>query len=289
MRILLTGGSGFIGRACADVLRTRGADVLSPSSSDLNLLAEDDVAAYLRDARPTHLLHAAWRAVHGDVMASDDNKVWKDASIALIRRFHEAGGAKVTGLGSSAEYDWGEDICRIGVTPLAPATAYGAAKHALHQAIAAYAERSGLAYAWPRVFFVYGPGEHESRLGAFIIKQLLSDTPADLTHGRQIRDYVYVSDVAEGVVAALTSDFQGETDLASGIRRSVRELVTEIGDQMGKAHLLNFGARPSPAHDAPVVLGDPSHAHAGLGWTPATPLPVGVAAEIDWGRTTFGG
>ena len=104
MRTLLTGGNGFIGTACVDALQARGIEVLAPSSRELNLLDERAVAAFLLDARPTHLVHAAWRPVHGDVLASADNEIWKEVSLALLRRFHEAGGLKAVCLGSCSEY-----------------------------------------------------------------------------------------------------------------------------------------------------------------------------------------
>lgn len=287
MRILVTGGSGFVGRACADALRARGLEPLTPSASELDVLSDADAAAYLADARPTHLVHAAWRPVRGDVMRSDENAAWAAASEALVRRFREAGGERAACLGSSAEYDWSHGDCIPGVTPLAPASAYGAAKHALHQALEGFAAESGLSLVWPRIFFIYGPGEHESRLCAHVLKNLLHDQPAELTHGRQIRDYVFVRDVGEGVVAALLSDFEGATDIATGVRRSVRDLVTEFGRQLGKLGLLHFDARPAPAHDAPVVMGDPSHAREHIGWTAATSLEDGVAETIAWGRERF--
>jgi nucleoside-diphosphate-sugar epimerase len=287
MRTFLTGGNGFIGTACAVAMHARGIEVLAPSSSELNLLDERAVAAFLSDTRPTHLIHAGWRPVHGDVMASADNGIWKDVSLALLRRFHEAGGLKAVCLGSCSEYEWREAVCRTGVTPLRPATPYGAAKHALHLALQDYAARTRLRYAWLRIFFVYGPGEHESRLCASVAKSLLYSRPAEMTHGRQIRDYLYVGDVAEAVVLALLSEFEGATDVASGIRRSVRELATAFGRQLGREHLLRFGSRPPPADEAPFVLGDPGHARVHLGWTALTDLDAGVAAEIAWARRQF--
>jgi nucleoside-diphosphate-sugar epimerase len=287
MRTLVTGSTGFIGAACAAALRARGIEVLAPPSRELDLRDERAVAAFLQEARPTHLVHSAWRHIHGDVMESADNGIWKEVSFALLRRFHEAGGLKAVCLGSCTEYEWREAICRAGITPLRPATRYGAAKHALHLALQDYAARTRLRYAWLRIFFVYGPGEHESRLCAYVAKSLLHNRPAQMTHGRQIRDYLYIGDVAEAVVLALLSEFEGATDVASGIRRSVRGLATEFGRQLGREHLLSFDSRPPPAHDAPFVLGDPSHARVHLGWTATTDLNTGVAAEIAWARRRF--
>jgi nucleoside-diphosphate-sugar epimerase len=113
---------------------------------------------------------------------------------------------------------------------------------------------------------------------------VLAGRPVDLTEGAQIRDYVYVRDVAEGVVAALLSSFEGATDIATGHPVSVRQMATEIARQAGREDLLRFGARPTPAHDAPMVLGDPAHAQEHIGWRATTTLQQGVSELLAWGR-----
>jgi nucleoside-diphosphate-sugar epimerase len=137
---------------------------------------------------------------------------------------------------------------------------------------------------WARVFDVYGPGEHPSRLSTFVVRRLLAGRPAELTHGSQIRDYTYVDDVAEGLVSALKSRYVGETDIASGRPVSVRDLALEIARQLGREDLLRFGIRPSPVPEFPVVLGDAAHAKASIGWEPRRSLEIGVAALVEWER-----
>lgn len=287
MRVLVTGGSGFIGRACVGSLRARGLDVIAPSSKELDVLDRNAVEHYLAAARPTRLVHAAWRAVRADIMTSPENTLWAKASLSLALAFHAHGGIRAAFLGTSAEYDWSEGILRAGVTTPKPATPYGAAKHALRLALEAQARPAGLSFVWPRIFFVYGPHDHPSRLGMAVFATLLADQPVDLSEGTQIRDYVYVDDVGEGVAAALMSDFDGATDLASGVPTTVRQLASEIGRQLGKEHLLRFGAKPTAPHETSRVLGDPAHARAHIGWSARTGLEQGVSRLIAWGRTNL--
>lgn len=286
-KVLVTGGSGFVGRACAEFLRARRADVIAPPSRDLNLLDNTAVRRFLDRSRPTHLLHAAWRPVRGDIMVSPENVIWQQASLSLLQAFHAAGGRRAAFVGSCAEYDWSHGTCRTGITPLNPASAYGKAKNALRIAACSYAMAAGLSLVWPRVFFVYGPREHESRLSAYVLNSLLRGQPAELTHGEQIRDYLYIRDVAEGVVAALFSGIEGEIDIASGQRYTLRNIVTEIAKQVGRQDLLRLGARPAPAHDVQSVVSDTSHARAHLNWIPRTSLDAGVAELVTWGRKVF--
>jgi nucleoside-diphosphate-sugar epimerase len=226
--------------------------------------------------------------VRDDIMTSPENTRWAEASLALALAFRAHGGVRAAFLGTSAEYDWsGSGPLRAGVSTLMPATPYGAAKHALRLALEAEASPAGLSLVWPRIFFVYGPHEHSSRLGMTVLQSLLADRPVDLSEGHQVRDYVYVDDVGEGVASALLSDFEGATDLASGVPTTVRQLAGEIGRQLGKAHLLKFGARPTAPHETPMVLGDGAHARAHIGWSARTTLEQGVSKFIAWGRTNL--
>jgi nucleoside-diphosphate-sugar epimerase len=292
-RLLVTGARGFVGTALMEALRARGWDPIGVSSTvcpsllSANLLDHHAVRALMRRVRPTHLIHAAWRPVHGNVMHSAENFAWLAASLCLIYAFREYGGLRATVVGSCAEYDWSYGLCRNNVTPTRPATMYGICKDTLRTALESYARITGLSLIWPRVFFTYGPGEHESRLMPSIIRPLLLGEPAFCTHGQQVRDYLHVDDVASGIVAALESEHAGTVDIASGQETSVRDLVLTIARTVGREDLLRFGARPTATHDAPRVVGDASEAASLLGWAPRVSLREGIADTIAWGRVVY--
>jgi nucleoside-diphosphate-sugar epimerase len=292
-RVLVTGAQGFLGHASMRALQARGWDVVGVSRNGegphlkANLLDASAVRSMLNEVKPTHLLHAAWRPVHGDVMRSPENLTWLASSLNLVKFFHDAGGERVAVIGTSAEYDWTGGLCRNNVTPLRPATLYGAAKHALHLALASYAQTVGLSFVWPRMFDVYGPGEHETRLATSVIRAIVRGEPAKCTHGSQVRDYLHIDDVGRGIVAALESEHQGAIDIASGQGIAVRDLVLTIARALGREDLVQFGALPAPDHDVSLVVGDPAEAEAQLGWKPRIELEDGVRHMVAWGRTTF--
>ncbi|MDD9945304.1 MAG: NAD(P)-dependent oxidoreductase [Myxococcales bacterium] len=299
-RVLVTGARGFVGEPCVRLLVEQGWDVVAVSSAapggiapevawrQVDLLDETATRSLVADVRPSHLLHSAWKPVHGDVMRSVINVDWLKASLSLVQAFREEGGERALVVGSSTEYDWDQGTCTNGVTPMRPKSIYGACKLSLQIALSAYAEATGMGFVWPRVFFVYGPGENETRLAASVIASVVRGQPAECTEGLQRRDYMHVDDVAAGIVAALKSDHQGPIDIASGHAIAVRDLALAIARAAGREDLVKLGARPSPPYLPPLVVGDASEAERVLGWKQTIGLEEGIAQTVAWGRDAFG-
>ena len=252
-----------------------------------DLLDARSTRELIGECSASHLLHLAWLPVHGNVMRAPENLDWIKASLTLVQAFKELGGVRAAAVGSSAEYCWDQGACVNGVTPLTPRSLYGASKLALQIALSSYADVVGLGFVWPRVFFVYGPGEHDSRLVASIVRSLLHGEEAECTAGTQRRDYLYVTDAANGIVTALESNHTGPIDIASGNAIEVREMAIAVAREAGKPELLKLGAKPSPEYLPPMVLGDPREAERILKWSPHISLDEGVSRTVAWGRTAF--
>ncbi|MGE3141912.1 MAG: NAD-dependent epimerase/dehydratase family protein [Hyphomonadaceae bacterium] len=300
-KVLITGAAGFIGAQLTPLFAARGYEVLALTRTPAaqaaqagvrwvggDLLDASALARLIAAERPQGLVHAGWRAVHGDVMAAQENWAFVEAGAALFAAFAAAGGARAAVIGSCAEYDWSAGLCQEGVTPMNAQSVYGQAKNALRARLSAMSAAEGFSLVWLRPFFLYGPGEHPSRLVAAVIDALLDGRPAALSHGAQTRDYAFVRDIAAGVLAAYESEAAGPIDLASGQAVSIRRIAEEIGAQIGRPDLLHFGARAAPPDEAPCVLGDPAPALARIGWRAATPLREGLALTIAAARAARG-
>jgi len=294
-RVLLTGASGFIGIHCIRPLLDRGFEVHAVSraprpAGDLgatwhaaDLLRPGAARALVEAVKPTHLLHLAWYVVPGKLIASPENLDWVTASLDLVRGFAEAGGQRLLVCGSGYEYDWRYGYCTEDLTPCVPDTVYGACKHALHEVVRSYAATRQLSFAWPRVFFLYGPNEHPQRLVSSVVRALLRGEPAPCSHGRQIRDYMHVQDVADGLVAVADSGHQDVVNVCSGQATTIREMVLTLGRLTGRPELLQLGAIPARANDVPLVVGANARMTA-LGWQPHYDLEAGLQQTIDWWR-----
>lgn len=293
-RVLLTGAGGFIGSHCLGPLVGRGYEVHAvsrhprPPHSGVtwhtaDLLRPGAAGEVVDRVRPTHLLHLAWYVTPGKLIHAPENLDWVAASVDLVRRFADAGGRRACLCGSGYEYDWAHGYCTEGLTPCVPDTLYGACKHALHEMVRTFADGRELSVAWARVFFLYGPNEHPERLVPSVVRALLRGEPARTSHGRQIRDYLHVQDVAEGLAAVLDSELRGAVNVSSGQATTLREITSTLGRLIGRPELVQLGAVPARPNDVPLVVGSNSRV-AALGWQPRYALEAGLQQTIDWWR-----
>ncbi|MEJ7893314.1 MAG: NAD(P)-dependent oxidoreductase [Solirubrobacteraceae bacterium] len=292
-RVLVTGATGFVGRGALAPLLAAGHEVHAVSSSPppawspsavtwhrADLLAS---AAVVQEVAPTQLLHFAWDAEPGRFWTSEANLRWLEASLRLLRAFAAAGGERAVLAGTCAEYAWSDAThCVEDATPLAPATLYGAAKHALHVVAAAHARQHGYALAWGRIFFVFGPREDERRLGGSVAAALAAGRAAETSPGEQVRDFLYAPELAEAFVALLGSGVVGAVNVASGRPVALRELICALGEAAGRPELVGLGARPAKASEPASLTADVSRLRDEVGWTPTRSLSEAARETMRW-------
>lgn len=294
--MLVTGATGFLGSHCLRPLMERGFDVLAlyrerPPQDEPgirwirgDIMDRTAMRGLLEEHKPKGLLHLAWFVEPGKLITDPSNLSWVSASLDLIRAFRENGGERCTISGSCYEYDWRFGYCVEDVTPCEPDTLYGAAKDSLRRTFLAYCNVSGLSGSWGRAFFMYGPRENPSRLVSSVIISLLKGHPAKSSHGLQVRDYLHIQDVADGMVALLASRGRGAYNIAAGTSTTIREIVGLLGKITGRTDLLQIGALPARANDAPLVLGDGRRTLSDAGWKPRLGLEAGLTQTVDWWR-----
>ena len=293
-RVLVTGISGFIGRRVAPFLLERGFEVHGVGRGHRPALLEAPVAwtkvdlcdsgatrAFVKALAPSHCLNLAWYAKHGKFWRAPENLAWVQASINLLRAFADAGGRRFVGAGSCAEYDWSQPFLSEATTPRTPHTPFGRCKNALFEATMAYADMTGISAAWGRVFFVYGPGEVETRLVPHVISSLLAGRPAKTSAGEQIRDFSHVDDIAGGFAALLASAVQNGVNLASGQPVAVKTVIETIGRLIDRSNLIELGAIPSQPDEPSELVADIRRLTDEVGFRQCWRLERGLEATIQ--------
>ena len=293
--VLVTGASGFIGRPTVERLVAAGHEVHAvvrqrPADADtrlhwheVDLHDHGRVETLLASLEPERALHLAWDVSPG-FASSPENVRWAASSLVLLRALGEVGCKRVVTAGTCFEYDWTLGVCHEADTPTKPSTLYGAAKLAVSSTAIAAAEQIGMEVAVGRVFFLFGPGEPSGKLVAHVVRSLVRGERAACTAGEQLRDYLYVDDVAAGLAALVGSDVTGAVNIGRGEGTRVADLVTLIGEVAGRPELVGLGDRETPAGEPPEIVADTTRLRTEVGAPAPLPLEDAVQRTVAWWR-----
>jgi UDP-glucose 4-epimerase len=307
MKVLVTGGAGFIGSHLVEALTARGDElvVIDDLSSGRreNIAAALDAGAELVEAdvtdaeavagafkrhRPELVFHLAAQI---DVRRSVADPAYdlgvnvggtlgllEQSRVHGVRRFLFAStGGAIYGDGGDEELPFGEEAeCR----PDAP---YGQSKFAAEGYLSLYRRLHGLDTVALRLGNVYGPRQdphgEAGVVAIFTGAQLAGRRPTVFGDGSQTRDYVYAGDVASAFVAASEYEGGGTFNVGTGKETSVLELGAEIA----RATDTEFDPELAPARVGETQRSaiDPALAARELGWAPAHDLPTGLRLTAD--------
>jgi nucleoside-diphosphate-sugar epimerase len=296
-RVLLTGASGFIGHAAIAPRQRAGFQVVAvgrraPDAEDVEFIGADlldrtALSEAVAAAGASHLLHFAWFVTPGKFWGSEQNLAWAATTLDLLRFFREAGGARAVLAGTCAEYTWQPGgTLREHQTPEHPASLYGVAKHATRMVAEKFAITSGMSLAWGRIFWVYGPREAAGRLVSDAIVALLDGQRFATSAGLQRRDFLHVSDVAEGFVRLLDSDVEGPVNIASGHGETVRSILERIAQAAGRdLSLIDFGAFATRSDEPMLIEGAVDRLRSEVGAPPGRPIETGLRETVEWWRS----
>jgi UDP-glucose 4-epimerase len=301
MRVLVTGGAGFIGSHLVDALVARGDEVAvvddmsagrparvcdEAAVHKLTVTEAAALAAVTAEFRPEIICHLAARI---DVRASVANPV-DDALINVIGTVNVLEAARAVGarvlFGSTGAVIYGRDApipSMEDVLPL-PESPYGVAKNCAEQYVELYNRLHGTRHAVLRLANVYGPRQdpvgHVGVVAIFCARALAGQRPVIYGDGLQTRDFVYVSDAVNAYLAAADRGRPGTWNIGTGVEVSVLELARIIGTVSGRPVDPEFApARPGELRRGALAS---ERARRDLGWVPTVPLADGIGRVCQW-------
>lgn len=301
MKILVTGGAGFIASQVADALLGQGHEVfvIDDLSSGKEINVNPRVGFYRINIcdENVHRIFAAQRfdvlchhAAQIDVRASvADPSTDVDTNVKGLINLMEAGrknGLKKVIFASTGGALYGEPlhVPQDELHPKQPASPYGINKYIGEHYLNFYQQTYGISYVALRYANVYGPRQNphgEAGVIAIFIKHLLADKqPRIYGDGQQTRDFVCVEDVVRANLKALAYTGSGEFNIGTGQESSINEVYETLADLIGvpKSAIREPG---KPGEQRRSVL-DIRHAKKELGWVPRVPLLNGLAKTVDW-------
>ncbi len=295
-RILVTGGSGFLGTHLCDLLRERGCrNLFTPSHADYDLVDRAAVRRMYAAFKPTLVIHLAARV--GGIGANRDNAglFFHDnlaMGVNLIEEARLAGVSKFVQLGTVCAYPretpvpFREESLWDGF-PEATNAPYGIAKKALLVMLQAYRAQYGFKGVYLLPANLYGPGDNFDPATSHVIPALIRKFTQDADgvvvwgDGTPTREFLYVRDCAEAIIAAAQNyDGAAPINLGSGEEILIRELALRIQRLTGSRAKLTFD--PTMPNGQPRRCLDTSRAELEFGWHAQTPLDEGLLKTIAW-------
>ncbi len=300
MRVLVTGGAGFIGRQVVAALAGAGHEVIGTTRGDgvdiaagrgtvawerLDVQDRDARVDMLARVRPDVVVGVAWHTDPATVKNGDANLGWIATTVGLVDDAAAAGASRFVGVGSCFEYAFPTAVLNETTTPREGDTRYGRAKVAAsHVAELACAQRD-MSFAWTRPFYVLGPHENHRRVLPYVINSVLHGEVAETSHGRQVRDFMHVVDVGGAIAAVATNDVAGAVNVGLGSGISLAQLFTIAAEEAGDASLLHLGARPPGPAEAPEIIADVARLRDEVGFVPRFgDRRAAIADTVAWWR-----
>ena len=290
---IVTGHTGFIGRQVVARLIENNWRVLGIGRRAQPALQWDGVAYHAWNGNQLDLLPANWQetAFTWIDLAWDMRRQPQFVSHAehllrfatMLDSFSHRGLAAVVGVGSGEEYGQRGGIIQEDQPPEGRLNAYGWGKRAACEMLRCWNNLNGTPACWLRPFLVYGPGQSGNMVVPYLLRQTMHGGVAQLSDGEQQRDFVYVDDVAEALVAAAESPQpQFEIfNIGTGIATPVRSVLSRIGEALGISDRVQFGAISRRPGEPDVQIADVKKAKQKLNWQARTNWIAGVQKLVE--------
>ncbi len=302
MRILISGGAGFIGSHVADAcleaghrvavvdsLRTGRRENIPAAAAFHSLdLFSPELAEVFRTFRPEVVCHHAAQVQVGYSLEHPEEDATQNllSSVRLLEHCRAAGVRKVLYASTVGVYGEPQTLPVSEDHPVDPLSPYAASKHAVEHYLRLYRVNWGLDYTVLRYANVYGPRQDphgEAGVVAIFTRRLLAGESA-VIHGagEQTRDFVHVEDVARANLLSLERGSAAVLNVGTGVETSVTRLYALLAELTGSAAAALHG--PAKAGEIFRIRLDCRHAEKSLGWRATVPLAEGLRRTVEFFR-----
>ena len=306
MRVLVTGGAGFIGSHIVDALIERGHEVavvddlstgtcenMNPKTRFYQLdICDKRIEEVLRREQPEIVSHHAaqvnvWKSTEDPIYDATESIL---GSLNLLENCVRLGVKKIIYASSGgAIYGEPEYLPVDEGHPIKPVSQYGVSKYAVEVYIQLYSLQRGLGYVILRYGNVYGPRQNphaEAGVVAIFTKQMLyGEQPTIFGRGDKTRDYIHVSDIVEANILAMEYGRNGVYNIGTGVETSDHEVFDILAQALG----YKGKSRYTPARRGEIyrIALDVTKPQRELGWRAKIPLIEGISSTVTYYKAQF--
>jgi nucleoside-diphosphate-sugar epimerase len=296
MKILVTGGNGFIGESVlkslienidlVEILNlTRSfkkSKSLQIENYECDLSNPDTYLNKVKEFEPAVVIHLAWEGIPDFSLEMCTKNILSSISfIEIVSNLYSC--KKIIVTGSCFEYNNKFGICNE-LDALTPKDYFTFAKKTVLSYLELECNKKNITYNWARLFYVYGPNQRKESLIPTLIETLKSNKSPDLRTPKNANDFIHVSDVADGIMKMTSNNIEsGIYNLGSGISTSVTEIskIVELA-LSGKDLLTNELIEKTIKSEKTVDFkADIQKSVKMLNWTTKISLSEGINSVIN--------
>ncbi len=297
MRIFVTGSTGFVGKHVVKLLAEKGHELkllvrnesrlpdVFPNEKSTTVIIGDlsNTESYktaLEDFKPEAVLHLAWEGLPD--YSSQKCLQNLEYGTNLFNATAEVGCDRIIAAGSCWEYSRATGPMNE-ESPLESTNDFPVAKNSLRFTGEAISKKYNIKFYWPRIFYVYGPGQRDTSLIPYIIRSFIDGTGPDVRNPNNKNDFVYVKDAAEAIVGIIEKKPADTAyNIGSGHAVSVQKIISITSEIMKCQIDIDDVSAPLENMNSDNFWADISKIQKGIGWFPKYSLADGIRETVEY-------
>lgn len=298
MKILITGGNGFLGSNLAEYLLNKGHNVLVISRNNNNIYHlldkiefiqynSEDYSVYenkIISYSPNVVIHCAWEGGNSYNDVNSLNQIYKNIplSLGLLEIINKQQiKPKFIGFGSFVEYGILNTKAEEEQIE-SPINFYGLSKNIFKNISKLFCSQNNIKWNWVRPCYVYGPKDVSTRLIPSIINKLLKNESITLNSCDTVIDYLYIEDFCEALYTLINTDTEGIYNICSGKEYSLRYIIEFIQQNMSTSQNIIFDSSLDRKFSSKYMCGSNNKIINNTKWIPTTLLEEGLIKTIKY-------
>ena len=277
MRILITGGNGFLGSNVSKRLKDHEVYIVSRSNYNT-------ISSIIKEFKPEVVIHCAWSGGNSYADSNSFDQISDNIpqSIELLNLISELEDKPhFIGFGSFSEY--GKILSQANEDDREdPINLYGVSKNSFKNISKVHCEQNDILWSWIRPCYIYGPGDVGTRLIPSLINKILNKEEVNLYDSNTTIDYLYIDDFAEAISKIIDFKAEGIFNICSGEEFNLSDIIKYIIRNTSSEFEVNFDESLSRKYSSNYICGSNKKLRSKTDWLPKVQISEGLDRTINY-------